>query len=66
MSTIMIKCWGTGEVVSTGMVTDQPAWNKLANNWKGVRFLCPACNTMHSWIKSDAFLHVRGSPRAIE
>jgi hypothetical protein len=53
---IMIKCAETGEVVSTGMVTDQSAWKRLANNREGIRFLCPACNTTHSWIKGDAFL----------
>jgi hypothetical protein len=40
------------------MVTDQPAWNKLADDWVGDPFLCPACDKMHEWIKNDAFLAV--------
>jgi hypothetical protein len=53
---IMIKCANTGQAVSTGMITDQTAWRKLAANWKGAAFLCPVCDTMHAWIKSEAFL----------
>ena len=56
MSQIMITCLRTGQVVSTGMVTDQPTWMKLAADWQGVAFLCPACDTMHEWIKRDASL----------
>jgi hypothetical protein len=58
MSRIMITCLSTGEAVQTGMVTDQPTWKKLAGDSAGDAFVCPACDTMHAWIKSDAFLDV--------
>ncbi len=58
MSKIMIKCLSTGQVVATGMVTDQFAWRKLVADWAGDPFICPVCDTMHAWIKSDAFLAV--------
>jgi hypothetical protein len=64
MSIIMIKCLATGQAVSTGMATDQAAWQKLADDWAGEAVICPACHTMHAWIKSDAFLDVfRTMPR---
>jgi hypothetical protein len=53
---IMIKCRKTGQVVSTGMLTDQITWRRLATDWKGGAFVCPACGAMHAWTKSDAFL----------
>jgi hypothetical protein len=53
---IMIKCLKTGGAVATGMATDDATWRKLAANWEGDRFLCPACAAMHTWLKSDAFL----------
>jgi hypothetical protein len=56
MATIAIKCASTGKVIPTGMANDQPNWEKLAANWKGQAFTCPACNTTHAWLKSDAFL----------
>ncbi len=58
MSRIMIKCLKTGQAVSTGMVTDQATWRRLAADWAGVAFTCEACDTMHAWIKNDAFLDV--------
>ena len=58
MPKIMIKCLKTGQVVSTGMATDNLTWRKLADNWEGDRFLCPACAVMHEWVKSDATLEV--------
>ena len=58
MSKIMVKCLSTGEAVPTGMVTDQPTWNKLADDWAGDPFPCPACDKTHEWIKNDAFLAV--------
>jgi hypothetical protein len=58
MSKIMIKCLSNGQAVPTGMVTDQSAWNKLANDWAGDAFICPTCNKMHEWIKNDAFIAV--------
>jgi predicted RNA-binding Zn-ribbon protein involved in translation (DUF1610 family) len=59
MPQIMIKCDKTGQAVSTGMITDQTTWRKLAANWKGAAFVCPACGAMHAWIKSDALLAAR-------
>jgi hypothetical protein len=59
---IMITCEQTGQAVSTGMLTDQTTWRKLAANWKGGAFICPACGAMHAWIKSDAFL---AAPRRV-
>ena len=56
MSKIMIKCLSTNQAVATGMVTDQPAWNKLADDWAGDAFTCPACDKLHAWIKRDAFV----------
>ena len=53
---IMITCVKTRRAVPTGMVTDQATWTKLAPDWQGDAFLCPACDTMHPLIKSDAFL----------
>jgi hypothetical protein len=53
---IMINCAKTGQSVSTGMITDQTAWRKLAASWKGAAFVCPVCGAMHAWIKNDAFL----------
>jgi hypothetical protein len=35
MLKIMIKCLSTGQAVPTGMVTDQPAWNKLVPLHRG-------------------------------
>jgi len=64
MAKITIKCTLTGKVVSTGMATDQSAWDKLAADWAGDAFICPACNTMHAWLKSDAALDVSGSRNA--
>jgi hypothetical protein len=58
MPKIMIKCVRTDQAVSTGMVTDQAAWRRLPADWAGDAFTCPACDTMHAWIKSDAFLDV--------
>ncbi len=60
MTKIMIKCLATGQTVPTGMVTDQAAWKKLAANWAGDAFTCPACAARHAWIKSDAFLDGSG------
>jgi hypothetical protein len=57
MSRIMIKCRQTGQLVCTGMATDRVAWNKVIG-WAGTPFNCPACNTIHSWVKSDAVLDV--------
>ncbi len=62
MPKIMIKCLRTGQAVSTGMVTDQATWRRLYANWEGDAFLCPACDTMHAWLKRDAFLDVPGEP----
>ena len=56
MTRIMIKCWKTGQAVSTGMATDQASWSKLADDWPGDAFRCATCGMMHAWIKSDAFL----------
>jgi len=56
MTWIMIKCEKTEQAVSTGLVTDETAWGRLANDWQGEAFRCSACGTMHAWIKSDAFL----------
>jgi hypothetical protein len=56
MSKIMIKCLRTDRAVPTGMATDDVTWKKLAANWRGEPFLCPACDMMHEWLKSDAFL----------
>jgi hypothetical protein len=53
---IMIECRKTGQAVSTGMLTDQTTWRRLAADWTGGAFVCPACGAMHAWIKSDAFL----------
>jgi hypothetical protein len=53
---IMINCERTGQHVLTGMLTDQAAWEKLRDDWRGAAFLCPACGTTHEWTKSDAFL----------
>ncbi len=58
MPRIMINCFKTGQAVSTGMVIDRDAWIKLPADWEGDRFLCAACDTMHAWIKRDAFLDV--------
>jgi hypothetical protein len=58
MPTIMVKCLKTGQAVPTGMVTDHPSWRRLPANWAGDSFLCRACDTVHAWIKSDAFLDV--------
>lgn len=56
MPRIMINCSKTGEVVPTGMATDQHSWSRLAANWAGDPFRCPACDTTHAWMKSDAIL----------
>ena len=56
MPLIMIKCVRTGQVVATGMVIDRDAWIRLPADWEGDRFLCAACDTVHAWIKRDAFL----------
>ena len=55
MAKIMIKCLKTGQVVSTGMVADQTAWRKLAADWAGDAFLCPACGTMHGMDQEGCF-----------
>ncbi len=62
MPKIMIKCLKTGRAVSTGMVTDHATWRRLYADWAGDAFLCPACDTMHAWLKRDAFLDVPGEP----
>jgi hypothetical protein len=62
MPKIMIKCLSTGQAVSTGMATDQAAWNRLAAEWAGGPFRCPACHMVHAWSKSDAFLEIVDLP----
>jgi hypothetical protein len=65
MAKILIKCLETGHTVQTGMVTDEAAWGKLAADWAGDRFLCPACNRPHAWLKSDAFLERAGKATVV-
>jgi hypothetical protein len=62
MAKLMIKCVATDKLVSTGMATDQLAWKRLPVNWVGEAFICPACQSKHTWIKSDAVLDVFRPP----
>ncbi len=62
MPEITIRCSKIGQTVSTGMVTDQATWIKLAADWKGGAFTCEACGTVHAWIKSDASLRDLSRP----
>jgi endogenous inhibitor of DNA gyrase (YacG/DUF329 family) len=56
MAQIMIDCPTTGKAVSTGMAADKACWAKLPDAWMGTAFRCPACDTMHTWNRSDAYL----------
>jgi hypothetical protein len=61
MPRLLIKCVATDQLVSTGMATDQLAWKKLAVDWVGEAFICPACHMTHAWKKKDAVLDTRAA-----
>jgi endogenous inhibitor of DNA gyrase (YacG/DUF329 family) len=54
MAMVMVKCPNTGKPVPTGigMSKESFASSTLESN----SFSCPACGSMHTWSKRDAFL----------
>jgi predicted RNA-binding Zn-ribbon protein involved in translation (DUF1610 family) len=54
MVLIVITCQKTGRKVSTEMVADRLAWDRLPPAWTGAPFRCPQCGETHAWTKKDA------------
>jgi hypothetical protein len=51
---VMIRCHTTGRAVATGVETVPRAWRDRPLGINKVS--CPACNGIHAWSKSDAYL----------
>ncbi len=54
MASVMIKCPKTGQAVPTGIGTTKEGWEAM--QMSGNSTICPACGSMHTWDKKDAFL----------
>ena len=54
MGTVMIRCPGTGEDISTGIETDSLSFARLPDVLTHSR--CPACGLEHVWWKREAWL----------
>lgn len=54
MSALMIRCPQTGQLIFTGIETDQISLNKTPDVPMHAR--CPACGREHMWWKREAWL----------
>ncbi len=59
MIAAMIRCSGTGTIVSTGLDIVQ-AYRLSSQNQEGV-FHCPACASQHHWTLTDVLVESDGA-----
>ena len=52
MSTMVMRCPNTGEMVLTGIMVSSETFKELVDNGSQVR--CPACGEVHAWGEETA------------